>query len=88
MDPKLITALILSLAAAACSGGTDPGTAAGAGGGGGEGPALSARDFFTKEVFPELGKNCAICHTPGDECAPPFMRTTAEGSYDLSLIHI
>jgi hypothetical protein len=82
MDSKLITALALSLFAAACSGGTDPGTAAGAGGGGGEGPALSPREFFAKEVFPELGKNCAICHTPGDECAPPFMTTTAEGSYE------
>lgn len=82
MDSKLITALALSLAAAACSGDTDQSSAAGAGGGGGEGAALSPREFFIKEVFPELGKNCATCHTPGDECAPPFMRTTAEASYD------
>ena len=82
MDSKLITAVILSLSAAACSGDPDPGCAAGAGATGEPGEPLSAREFFIEEVFPELGKNCAICHAPGDECAPPFMRTTAEASYD------
>lgn len=82
MNAKLITAIVLSLAAAACSGSTDPGAVAGSSGAGGDGPALTPREFFIKEVFPELGKNCAICHAPGDECAPPFMRTTPEGSYD------
>jgi hypothetical protein len=83
MNSKLITAIVLSLVAVACSGSTETGgSTGGAGGGGGDGPALTPREFFIKEVFPELGKNCAICHAPGDECAPPFMRTTAEGSYD------
>ena len=43
---------------------------------------VEAKKFFMGNVFPQLNANCANgCHNAGLKGAPPFLTTTAEGSY-------
>jgi hypothetical protein len=69
----------------ACSDGgtTDDGTAnAGGGGGGNSIEEMSAKEYYSKFVHPELVQSCGTCHSAEVPCVPRFMRDNIDASYD------